>query len=315
MEFKNEYMIDHTIDAYNCNDAFLKCASKIMSLGDDVYPRGIKTKELSPLIVRIYNPKDCLITFKNRKMPYKFMAMELMWILSGDKEPWIFNYLPRLRDYSNKVEGEDILLGAYGPRLRHYHAFNHFTESTTSDSAALAPIVDQLQYIIQKLTEDKESRQAIMSVWNPAIDTLPGDKDVPCTNLFKFSIRNNKLNMTVFMRSNDLFRGSCIDWFNFCIIQNILASILNVEVGEYYHIADSLHIYESDFESVKMILSDPTCSPCSVPSPLTSPMGYSCLSKLDDDLTYARNLFKNRATPDNDRYLSVLMKWVNTRLK
>jgi len=312
MEFRELGILDHTVDAYNVNDAFLKCAEKILTLGKSAYPRGFNTQEISPLMVHIQNPKDCLITFKNRKMPYKFMIMELMWILSGDKEPWIFDYLAKYRDYSNKVGDKDYLFGAYGPRLRRYQAINHFSDPA-SDRVENTK-VDQLSYVIQKLTNDTDSRQAIMSIWNPVIDTIDGNKDIPCTNLFKFSIRDKKLNMTVFMRSNDLVKGACIDWFNFCIIQNLLASILNVGVGDYWHIADSLHLYDTDYKQVKEILADPTCLPCTVPSPVKIPMGYSCLSKVDDDITYAKDLFKTKATPNNERYLSKLMRWVANKL-
>lgn len=283
----------HTIDADNTNDAFLRSAKNIISAGYQVSPRGMPTREISPMMLRINNPKDCIISLQMRKLPYKFMAMELLWILSGDPEPWIMDYLPRLDQFTDIVDGNKRLMGAYGPRLRNFNG------------------VDQFKYVVDKLKQDKDSRQALSIIWNPTIDTK-GYKDTPCTSLFKFSIRNNKLNMTTFMRSNDLFLGSCIDWFNFCTIQCILADVIGVQVGAYYHVADSLHIYERDIPAIEKIIADSHSYDNGIPT-VDAGTGYTSLEQVYEDVTYARNLKATQKTPDNDRYLSRLMRWVSMK--
>jgi thymidylate synthase len=285
----------HTIDAENANDAFLRAATRILELGVEVAPRGMKTKEISPMMIRIRNPKDCVISIKSRRMPYKFMAMELMWILSGDEGAWIADYLPRLDAFMDPdpITGTRRLMGGYGPRLRNYFG------------------VDQFRYVIDKLAKDKDSRQALTVIWNPTID-VKGYKDTPCTNLFKFSIRDSRLNMTTFMRSNDLWKGASIDWFNFCTIQCILADILGVGVGEYYHIADSLHIYDTDVALFERVLAEPTQYAHGVPT-YAGGTGYKSLDEVYDDVAYARNLKSTKTAPNNDRYLSRLMRWVSSQ--
>jgi thymidylate synthase len=56
-------------------------------------------------------------------------------------------------------------------------------------------------------------------------------------------IRDNKLHMTVIMRSNDLVFGLPNDIMWFLITQQIIADLLGIETGEYIHIANSLHYY------------------------------------------------------------------------
>jgi len=70
-------------------------------------------------------------------------------------------------------------------------------------------------------------------------------------------VRNGKLNMLVFMRSNDAIFGAGYDLNIFFHIQAIMASKLGIEVGKYTHIADSFHIYEQHFELAQQLIDNP----------------------------------------------------------
>ena len=48
------------------------------------------------------------------------------------------------------------------------------------------------------------------------------------------------------MRSNDLHRGTPYNLIQFTTLQEVMAGWLGVELGEYLHFADSLHVYERD---------------------------------------------------------------------
>ena len=45
------------------------------------------------------------------------------------------------------------------------------------------------------------------------------------------------------MRSNDIVFGLPYNFLQFTFLQEIIAGWLNVDVGEYMHISDSLHMY------------------------------------------------------------------------
>ncbi|MGB1450526.1 MAG: thymidylate synthase, partial [Marinirhabdus sp.] len=73
----------------------------------------------------------------------------------------------------------------------------------------------------------------------------------------QFLIRENKLDLITTMRSNDMIWGLPNDIFLFTMIQEILASELKIESGNYYHQANSLHIYKRHFDLMNRILKNP----------------------------------------------------------
>ena len=67
--------------------------------------------------------------------------------------------------------------------------------------------------------------------------------DTPCTYAIQFTVLNGKLNMSVVMRSNDLWYGFCNDQYQFASLQEMVADRLSIPVGWYYHHAHNLHLY------------------------------------------------------------------------
>ena len=49
--------------------------------------------------------------------------------------------------------------------------------------------------------------------------------------------------MAALMRSNDLWYGFCNDQYCFSMLQKLVADRLDIKVGEYYHYAHNLHLY------------------------------------------------------------------------
>ena len=101
---------------------------------------------------------------------------------------------------------------------------------------------DQLKKVIASLSNNYDSRQAVISIYDgKEIDDYAND--TPCTYAVQFTILNNKLNMSVVMRSNDIWYGFCNDQYQFSNLQMYVAYQLNLPVGTYYHFAHNLHLY------------------------------------------------------------------------
>ena len=101
---------------------------------------------------------------------------------------------------------------------------------------------DQLNHVVRLLKDDPETRQAAISIY----DAKEWDKytyDTPCTYAVQFTILHGKLNMSVVMRSNDLWYGFCNDQYQFSSLQMLVAERLNIPIGTYYHFAHNLHLY------------------------------------------------------------------------
>jgi thymidylate synthase len=101
---------------------------------------------------------------------------------------------------------------------------------------------DQIGKVIELLHYNPTTRKATISIYDgKEIDTY--SNDTPCTYAVQFTILDNKLNMAVLMRSNDLWYGFCNDQFCFSKLQMDVAEVLQLEIGTYYHFAHNLHLY------------------------------------------------------------------------
>ena len=103
---------------------------------------------------------------------------------------------------------------------------------------------NQLELVIQMLKDNHETRQAAISIYDGK-EITNYSNDTPCTYAVQFTILNGKLNMSVVMRSNDLWYGFCNDQYQFSSLQKMIARRLNLKIGWYYHHAHNLHLYKN----------------------------------------------------------------------
>jgi thymidylate synthase len=113
----------------------------VMNYGHQSSPRGQKTMELLGYKSMI-DMTQPVITIKERKLGYKFMAAEAAWIMSGDNR--VSTIAPYSKAISNFSDDGILFFGAYGPRIR-----------------------DQLGHVVKALSEDNDSRQAVITIWRP----------------------------------------------------------------------------------------------------------------------------------------------------
>jgi len=107
----------------------------------------------------------------------------------------------------------------------------------------------QLDNVIKLLKTLPETRQAAISIY----DAKEYDKyayDTPCTYAVQFTILHGRLDMSVLMRSNDLWYGFCNDQYQFSNLQMYVAQKLDLPIGIYYHYAHNLHLYNDKLPQV-----------------------------------------------------------------
>jgi thymidylate synthase len=136
---------------------------------------------------------------------------------------------------------------------------NQGTNQINSNYGALVINNEQIGWVVDSLLADNNSRQAIMFFNQPKFQ-FKGNKDFVCTMYANFFIRDNKLNMKIQMRSNDVFYGLTFDAPFFSFLMQSVYLILkkddkytSLELGDYYHFADNLHFYERHFELTEKI--------------------------------------------------------------
>jgi thymidylate synthase len=106
---------------------------------------------------------------------------------------------------------------------------------------------NQLEYVVRELKRDCNTRRAVLTIYD-AKEHHIFKKDTPCTISIHFDIEDNKLNMNVVMRSNDLVYGFCNDQYCFSELQKLVSDMVDVEVGEYFHFCHNIHIYERHYK-------------------------------------------------------------------
>lgn len=117
----------------------------------------------------------------------------------------------------------------------------------------------QYKKSIQRLFEDKNSRQSLMIYTRPEIHDefqLFGMKDFICTNTVQLLIRNNKLYYIVSMRSNDAVFGYKNDkaWHGYVFDKALIDLRRNypeLKKGLMYWNATSLHVYARHFHLIE----------------------------------------------------------------
>jgi thymidylate synthase len=142
-----------------------------------------------------------------------------------------------------------------------YHArmFNYRVVNDLSSSKIESPYpsVNQIEYLIDKLSSSSYSRRAQAVIWMPSAD--PATDDCPCLQRVWCRIlkdENEKLflNMNTHWRSRDAYKAAFMNIFAFTELQRDIARKIGekigseVLVGRYVDITDSYHIYGAYFE-------------------------------------------------------------------
>jgi len=213
----------------------------ILYEGKGVGPRGLKTKELSPVCIEVADPRRRLFGHPHRKDVSLFTYIEGLWILRGESKPdRLVNYVKHMADFVNPKTGE--LDGAYGPAIHMYQ-----------DRVFPFYAPNQWEDVFHILKADPDSRQAIITINNPLLHRLP-TKDYPCTLNFQFLLRDKHLDMITHMRSQDAWWGFIYDTGEFQWFQEIMAGWLGVDLGRFILFDGSLHLYERDWVKAQEVV-------------------------------------------------------------
>ena len=204
---------------YNANHAF-------NSLRADITDKGMpfaNTKALFNVGFYLQNPLDNKITNKERNWKEEYAEAEWQWYLSGDRN----------------IEKLGKIYGKIPPIWEHMADHNGNVNSNYGWQWLRN---DQYEYIIDKLKFENDTRHAAISIYD-CKENLDYENDTPCTYAVQFTIINDKLCMSVYMRSNDLWYGFCNDQYCFSMLQKKVAEDVNKDIGWYYHHAHNMHLY------------------------------------------------------------------------
>lgn len=178
--------------------------------------------------------------------PYYERSNEIIVVRSPLSQPQVstlYAYPDLLEDYDLDPRTPSVEARELSDRIRRWEAGER--------------VIDQLQFVVETLRRSPNSRRAVISLWNPAVDTALNYAVCPCT--FQLVLRPRTdgtlaLNGTLLVRSSDAWVGAPLDLWAFVRLQCRIADALDVPVGPYVHHAVSYHLYYQYIAAVRIRL-------------------------------------------------------------
>ena len=215
-----------------------------------------------------------LVTTK--KVNFNAILHELLWFIKGETNieylvknnvniwnEWPFqSWLER----TNQSEGLTMHSKEWKDKLQEFIDLVKKDNSFAKEYGDLGPVygkqwrdfegVDQLAQVIEDLKNNPNSRRHIVSAWNPKeIPIMIKSGLPPCHTLFQFYVADGKLSCQLYQRSADVFLGVPYNIASYALLTCMIASVTNLEVGEFVHSLGDTHIYLNHFDQVEEQLS------------------------------------------------------------
>jgi len=191
------------------------------------------TKAMFNVGFYINNPADNHIDTWYRDWNLKYAEAEWEWYLSGS--PYVeelgnlYGKVPAI--WERMADNNGLVNSNYGYQWERGY---------------------QLDKVVQQLKDNPNTRKAAISIYDGK-EINKYSKDTPCTYAVQFTVVNNRLQMCVTMRSNDLWFGFCNDQYCFSELMKVVAQRTGYELGSYFHFAHNLHLYERDLNKNSLL--------------------------------------------------------------
>src|SRR5713226_3004669 len=171
-----------------------------------------------------------LVTTK--KIHTKSIIYELLWFLQGSTN---VRYLQEngVRIWDEWADEQGELGPVYGKQWRSFSGPNGET-------------VDQIQWVIDEIRRNPDSRRLIVSAWNPA--ELADMALPPCHCLFQFYVAQGKLSCQLYQRSGDTFLGIPFNTASYALLTLMVAQVTGLKPGEFVHTLGDAHLYLNHLE-------------------------------------------------------------------
>jgi len=238
---------------------YLDALQEILDFGDEKTDRtGVGTQSIFGYQMRIDLTKG-FPAVTTKRLAWKSVVGELLWFLEGSMDERRLAEITYGKDrselenkrtiWTDNAENQGKELGypdgflgpVYGFQWRNFNG-------AVYNSAPHLKGVDQIEWLINEIRTNPDSRRLILSAWNPnQIDkmALP-----PCHTLAQFYVSNGKLSCQMYQRSADLFLGVPFNIASYALLTHIIAKITDLEVQDFVLTVGDAHIYNTHYDAV-----------------------------------------------------------------
>jgi thymidylate synthase len=238
---------------------YLDALQEILDFGDEKTDRtGVGTQSIFGYQMRFDLTKG-FPAVTTKRLAWKSVVGELLWFLEGSMDERRLAEITYGKDrseledkrtiWTDNAENQGKELGypdgflgpVYGFQWRNFNG-------AVYNSAPHLKGVDQIEWLINEIRTNPDSRRLILSAWNPnQIDkmALP-----PCHTLAQFYVSNGKLSCQMYQRSADLFLGVPFNIASYALLTHIIAKITDLEVQDFVLTVGDAHIYNTHYDAV-----------------------------------------------------------------
>ncbi|MDD7258363.1 MAG: thymidylate synthase [Prevotellaceae bacterium] len=218
---------------------YLDLLNRILTEGVEKGDRtGTGTKSVFGHQMR-FDLKDGFPLLTTKKLHLKSIIHELLWFLKGDTN---VKYLQEhgVRIWNEWADESGDLGPVYGHQWRSWPDYDGGT-------------IDQIQYVLNQIKHQPDSRRMIVSAWNVAEVNkmaLP-----PCHTMFQFYVANGRLSLQLYQRSADTFLGVPFNIASYALLLMMMAQVTGLESGEFVHTTGDTHLYLNHIEQAQLQLT------------------------------------------------------------
>lgn len=191
-----------------------------------------------------------LTTKKMDGFRWNSMLHELFWYLSGEEH--VRNLREKTGIWDEWADEDGHLETAYGRFWRRYpipdesgrlpgEAWVEDGDWVNEEEDGERLTFDQIQYVLDTLSENPHSRRLVVNAWHPANagnSLLP-----PCHYTFVFNVQGGRLNLHLTQRSADLALGVPFNIACYSLLLTIVAQKAGFEPGVFSHQLVDAHVY------------------------------------------------------------------------
>ena len=186
-----------------------------------------------------YNLDDGFPLLTTKKLYLKGIIYELLWFLKGSTN-LKFLQENNVHIWDEWADENGELGPVYGHQWRSWPDYN-------------GGVIDQIQYVVDQLKTNPNSRRMIVSAWNVAEVNkmaLP-----PCHTIFQFYVAGDRLSLQLYQRSADTFLGVPFNIASYALLLQMMAQVTGFRPGDFIHTTGDTHLYLNHLEQARLQLT------------------------------------------------------------
>jgi thymidylate synthase len=230
----------------DCYELISEIQRDVYEMGQIVWPKTMQNKDVS----------------KDESFQTKEIINYSYCLQSMNKKEYLFVHDPKSREWVNAEFEERVADDCINPgeawKIRQDiweqflvdGVFNYTYNERLSKYHAIGKVISEIR-------NNPDSRQLVLSIWNPAdITWIGGVKRVPCSIYYQILVRNDQVNIIYNQRSADVVTHFGNDVRLAWMMMEHIAEQVELAPGFLFHNIASLHCYQKDWNKLKTCIEN-----------------------------------------------------------